>query len=126
MMGMTGRVPSANTWIHPPPNHTHQGRRWNENDWEDGGGYSGTGAGGEEYNNNSNSNSNGSGGGFKDIWMAQDDREGENWYSWGLPPGGEGFGGEESAGLVRFDSGGDVWMVDILDLEARRRGGGGR
>lgn len=88
------RIPSKNTYIWPHPQNSHQGRYWSENDYELQG--------------------------SKDVWIDQDDREGESRSRWGMPPGGVGYGGEEHGGMCRFDWEGDVFMEDILDLEWRR------
>ncbi|ESZ94341.1 hypothetical protein SBOR_5285 [Sclerotinia borealis F-4128] len=86
------RVPSKNTYIWPHPQNTHQGRYWGENDVELGG--------------------------VKDVWIDQDDSEGDRQLRWGMPPGG--CGGVENGNLCQFDVDGDLVMVDILDLEWRR------
>ncbi|KAF7890483.1 hypothetical protein EAF00_008798 [Botryotinia globosa] len=84
------KIPSRNTYIWPHPENVQQGRYWGENEWEASG---------------------------KDVWIGEDDREGEG-GRWRMAPGG--CGGEESGGMCRVDGLGDVAMVDILDWEVRR------
>ncbi|KAJ8061620.1 hypothetical protein OCU04_009427 [Sclerotinia nivalis] len=70
-LGDPMKIPAKNTYIWPHPQNSHQGRTWGENDYEMGG--------------------------VKDVWVEQDDREGERGFRWGMPPGG--YGGEEHGGM---------------------------